>query len=48
MTNLAKNPAYSNKIQMLKRLLPANNAGWDSLSAYPFQPYFVTQKARNN
>lgn len=47
-TNQAANPKYSSEIQALKKHLPAVNAGWDSLSAYTFQPYFVEQKARTS
>lgn len=47
-TNQIGNPDYQKEIARLKQFLPAFNAGWDSLSSYTFQPYFVEQKARTS
>lgn len=47
-TNQIGNPDYREEIARLKQFLPTFNAGWDSLSSYTFQPYFVEQKARTS
>ena len=47
-TNLASLPKYQQNINHLKRLLPKENALWDTNSSYTFQPYFVEQKKRVN
>jgi arylsulfatase A-like enzyme len=47
-TNLAGQQQYDQEIDMLKSLLPEENAIWDQNSSYTFQPYFVEQKARVN
>jgi len=47
-TNQAKNTAYKDEIEALKKHIPKTNANWDSNSNYKFQPYFVEQKARTS
>lgn len=46
--NQAHNSNYRKEIEELRKYLPSNNANWDSLSGYNFQPYFVEQKARTS
>lgn len=46
--NEVQNLNYRKEIQNLREHLPAVNAGWDPLSEYTFQPYFVEQKARTS
>jgi arylsulfatase A-like enzyme len=44
-TNLAGQAGYTEVIEAMIRYLPKENADWDPLSSYTFQPYFVNQKA---
>ena len=46
LLNEANNPEYKDEIANLKKYLPAANSKWDPNSSYPFQPYFLEQKAR--
>ncbi|WP_045031116.1 sulfatase [Draconibacterium sediminis] len=47
-TNQAKDPAYKDEVDFMKKYLPATNVKWDKFSSYTFQPYFVEQKARTS
>lgn len=46
--NQVNNEKYLEQKELLKQLLPQNDALWDKNSHYEFQPYFKKQKERNS